>query len=149
MVDLSVWSSISAPAALGLTDSMLSIRTRLTLMAGSVGMGFRGTGLGVPEFLRWPTLTPAGLTCSRVPSRRRRTAARSGSRSPSWPAAVAQVVLDVARVHEDIAEQGRSLAAQASEHAKQAQEFAARERAEAERLRRVGRAEKHRPEQAN
>jgi hypothetical protein len=46
-----------------------------------------------------------------------------------------------ARVHEGIAEQGGSLAAQAREHAKRAQELAARKHAEAERLRRVGRAE--------
>jgi hypothetical protein len=54
--------------------------------------------------------------------------------------AVAPIELDV-RVHEGIAEQGGSLAAQAREHAKRAREFAAREHAEAERLRRVGRAE--------
>ena len=55
--------------------------------------------------------------------------------------AVAQVELDVARVHEAIADQGGSLAARAREHAKWAQEFAAREHAEAVRLGRVGRAE--------
>jgi chromosome segregation ATPase len=63
--------------------------------------------------------------------------------------AVAQVELDVARVHEGIAEQGGSLAAQAREHAERAREFAAREHAEAERLRRVGRAEDRWPERAN
>jgi hypothetical protein len=55
--------------------------------------------------------------------------------------AVAQVELDVARVHEAIADQGGSLAARAREHAKWAREFAAREHAEAVRLRGVGRAE--------
>ena len=52
--------------------------------------------------------------------------------------AVAQVELDVARVHEGLAEQGGSLAAQVREHARRAREFAAREHAEVERLRRVG-----------
>jgi uncharacterized protein involved in exopolysaccharide biosynthesis len=60
--------------------------------------------------------------------------------------AVAQVELDVARVHEGIAEQGGPLAALAREHAERAWEFAAREHAEAVRLRRVGRAKERRPE---
>jgi hypothetical protein len=62
--------------------------------------------------------------------------------------AVAQVELDVARVHEGIAMQGGSLAALAREHAERAWEFAAREHAEAVRLRRVGRAKERWPEEA-
>jgi hypothetical protein len=50
VVALSVRSSISAPAALRLTDSMFSIALALRSWQGPWVMGFRGTGLGYQSF---------------------------------------------------------------------------------------------------
>jgi len=91
-----------------------------------------------------PTMADPEPSRSELRSRAEQTRAQSQTLQGQVSAlaeAVAQVELDIARVHEAIADQGGSLAARAREHAKWAREFAAREHAEAVRLGRVGRAE--------
>jgi hypothetical protein len=85
--------------------------------------------------------------CSRVEQARAQSQTLQGQVA-ALAEAVAQVELDVARVHEAIADQGGSLAAQAREHAKRAREFSASEHAEAVRLGRDRRVEGRWPEGA-
>jgi hypothetical protein len=124
-------------------------RSGVADIGGSASCGVDPSRVGrVSRFLRWPTLTPAGLTCSCAEQAQAQSHTLR-EQVAELAEAVAQVELDVARVHEGIAEQGGSLAAQAREHATRAREFAAREHAEAERVRMVGLAEDRWPERAN